>query len=327
MQAFVTGGSGFVGGRLIEALVARGDRVRALARSDPAAARVRASGAEPVPGDLEDESILRLGMEGCDVVFHAAAKVDIWGEREDFERVTILGTRRALSAARSAGVSRFVHVSTEAVLVGGPTLVDADETWPLPERPLGLYPWSKGRAEDEVRAAARQGLHAVIVRPRAIWGAGDTVFLPRLCQAVDQGKFRWIDAGRALTSTCHVKNVCAGLLAAAANGRAGEAYFVTDGEPITFREYLGGLLAASGREAERAASIPLPVARALARVIEGAWQVLRMRSEPPLTRTTVALIGDHVTVRDDKARRELGYKPIISREDGLAELRALATSR
>jgi nucleoside-diphosphate-sugar epimerase len=327
MQAFVTGGSGFVGGRLIEALVARGDRVRALARSDSAAARVRAAGADPVRGDLEDESILRLGMAGCDLVFHAAAKVDIWGEREDFARITILGTRRTLSAARSAGVSRFVHVSTEAVLVGGPTIVDADETWPLPERPLGLYPWSKGRAEDEVRAAAHQGLHAVIVRPRAIWGAGDTVFLPRLCQAVDQGKFRWIDAGRALTSTCHVKNVCAGLLAAAANGRTGEAYFVTDGEPITFREYLGGLLAASGRDADRAASIPLPVARALARVIEGAWRLLRLRSEPPLTRTTVALIGDQVTVRDDKARRELGYEPVISRQEGLAELRALSTAR
>lgn len=321
MQAFVTGGSGFVGRQLISDLVARGDRVRALARSDEAVRKVALAGAEAVRGDLDDEGAMRAGMDGCEAVFHSAAKVDVWGKRADFERVTILGTRRALAAARAAKVSRFVHVSTEAVLVGGPPLIDADETWPLPARPLGPYPWSKGRAEEEVRAAARDGLHAVIVRPRAIWGAGDTVFLPRLFKMVDAGRFAWLGGGRALTSTCHVKNVCSGLLAAAARGRSGETYFVTDGDPLTFRAYLGGLLAASGRNADRAPNLPIAAARAMASLMEAWWIVFGKAGMPPLTRTAVVLVGTQVTVKDAKARRELGYAPVISREQGLEELR------
>lgn len=321
MQAFVTGGSGFVGRQLIRALRTRGDRVRALARSDAAADKVVAAGAEAVRGDLDDTATMQGGMAGCDVVFHAAAKVEVWGRREDFERVTVLGTRRALAAARAAGAPRFVHVSTEAVLVGGPPLVDVDETRPLPQRPLGLYPWSKGRAEEEVRAAAREGLHATIVRPRAIWGTGDTVLLPRLIKLVDSGKFAWIGGGHALTSTCHVENVCAGLLAAAERGRPGEAYFVTDGEPISFRSYINGMLQAVGRDASGAPSIPLSAARLLARLVEGWWSLTGKAGEPPLTRTAVELIGTQITVNDGKARRELGYSPVVTREQGLAALR------
>jgi nucleoside-diphosphate-sugar epimerase len=320
MLMFVSGGSGFVGRQLLQDLRAQQHTVRALARSDAAAESVRALGAEPVRGDLDDEAALRAGMQGCEHVYHAAAKVEVWGKREDFQRITIDGTRRMLSAAKAAGVARFVHVSTEAVLVGGRRLIDADETWPLPERPLGLYPWSKGRAEQEVLAAARDGLHAMIVRPRAIWGAGDTVLLPRLCQMLDRGKLAWIGGGHALTSTCHVKNVCAGLQLAAARGRAGETYFVTDGEPLTFRAYIGGMLEALGRDVSRVPSLPLPIARAAALALEGYWQLTGRSGEPPLTRTTVELIGDQVTVSDAKARRELGYAPVVSRAQGLAEL-------
>jgi len=322
MKIFVTGGSGFVGRELIAQLRAQQHDVRALARSEAAAAAVRAAGAEVVRGDLDDRAALSAGMQGCDVVYHAAAKVEVWGRREDFQRVTIDGTRNALSAAKDAGVRRFVHVSTEAVLVGGRPLIDADETWPLPDKPLGLYPWSKGQAERAVHEAVRDGLDAVIVRPRAIWGAGDTVLSPRLAALVDAGKFAWVGGGHALTSTCHVKNVCAALQAAAARGRAGEVYFATDGAPLTYRAYLGGMLEAIGRDVSRVSTVPLPIARIAAVAMEGLWSIAKLRGEPPLTRTSVVLIGEQVTVKDDKARRELGYSPVISREDGLRELQA-----
>ncbi|MGZ3475139.1 MAG: NAD-dependent epimerase/dehydratase family protein, partial [Polyangiales bacterium] len=105
-KVFVTGGSGFVGGRLIELLRARGLVVRALARSAASESAVRARGAEPVTGDLDDESALRDGMRGCVAVFHAAAKVDEWGDPADFERINVEGTRRVMDSARGSGVTR-----------------------------------------------------------------------------------------------------------------------------------------------------------------------------------------------------------------------------
>src|SRR5437867_3999460 len=153
MIAFVTGGSGFVGRNLIAALRARGDEVRALARSASAEDAVRRAGAEPVRGDLDDEAALARGMAGCGVVFRVAAAVEDGGPREHFERVNIEGTRRVTAAARAARVPRLVHVSTEAVLVDGSPIVRAEETRPLPARPIGLYPETKGAAERVVRDA------------------------------------------------------------------------------------------------------------------------------------------------------------------------------
>src|SRR5687767_6398440 len=117
--AFVTGGSGFIGGRLIRRLVEAGSRVRALARSDRAAEAVHDAGAEPIPGDLGDVAAMRAGAEGCDTAFHAAALLGEWGRWEDFERGNVQGTRDALAACRTAGVRRFVHVGTEAALLDG----------------------------------------------------------------------------------------------------------------------------------------------------------------------------------------------------------------
>lgn len=319
MNAFVTGGSGFVGRRLIRELLRRGDTVRALARSPAAADAVRRAGATPVPGDLDDAAALEAGLGGVDVVFHAAAKVEAFGRRADFERTNVGGTERVLAAARAAGVRRLVHVSTEAVLLGGPPIVRADESWPLPARPLGAYPASKGRAEQAVRAAT--GLETVIVRPRAVWGAGDTTLLPRLVAAVRAGRFAWIGGGKALTSTCHVANLCAALLLAAERGQPGATYFVTDGPPLPMREHLGGMLAAVGVDpGERV--VPRWLAAAAAVLVEAAWTVLGRRDEPPITRLAVHLMGDEVTVDDARIRRELGYREVIGRAEGLAELAA-----
>ncbi len=120
MKAFVTGGSGFLGGRLLETLVARGDDVLALARSDAAAKAVQAHGATAVRGDLDAIDTMQHAMSGCEVVFHSAAKVEEWGEPAEFDRINVDGTRNVLAAARAAGVARFVHVSTEAQYAGGP---------------------------------------------------------------------------------------------------------------------------------------------------------------------------------------------------------------
>jgi nucleoside-diphosphate-sugar epimerase len=291
----------------------RGVEVVGLARSDGAARAVEALGARVVRGDLDDRAALEAGMAGCDVVVHAAAYVDDHGPRDAFFRVTVTGTEHALAAARGAGVARFVHVSTEAVLADGKPIVQADETVPRTPNPIGPYPWSKGLAEDRVLAANRDGLATVIVRPRFIWGAGDTSLLPKIAERVKAGRFAWIGGGRHATSTCHVDNVVEGILLAAERGAPGEIYFLTDGPPVEFRGFLSDVLATYGaRPGDR--DLPRWLARTIAAMTS--WM-----ARPPITRTAVALIGQEVTVVDAKARRELGYTAHVSRAQGLAELR------
>jgi len=325
--AFVTGGSGYVGRNLIRALRERGDVVRALARSAAAQAAVRAAGAEPAPGDLDDVAALRRGIAGCDAVFHSAAKVDDFGDPADFQRVNVEGTENVLRAAEAEGGPRVVHVSTEAVLVGGPPIVNADETWPIPARPIGLYPLTKGLAEGRVQAAAARGLPACIVRPRFIWGRDDSSLLPRFADAVRKGQFVWFGGGHYLTSTCHVANVCEGALLAAERGRSGEAYFLTDGPPVDFRAFLTQMLATQGLAADGIRSVPRGVARFLGAAAETLWTWLPLPGHPPLSRAAVRLIGEEVTVSDAKARRELGYVGRLRREDGLDELAEIARRR
>ena len=316
-SAFVTGGSGFVGRALLRRLAAEGVEVRALARSPRSAEVVAALGAEPVRGDLADPAALARGCAGADAVFHAAAKVDEWGPREAFDRINVEGTRHVIDAARAAGVDALVHVSTEAVLVDGSPLVQVDESRPLPARPIGEYPRTKGLAEQLVREAT--GLRAVVVRPRFVWGPDDTSVLPKLRAAVEEGRYAWIDEGAYLTSTCHVDNLCEGLWRAATAGPPGGVYFVTDGAPIRFRVFVERLLRANGLE-PGSRSLPFAVARAAARASEALWGALPLPGEPPLTRTSVWLIDREVTVSDARIRRELGYRPVVARDAGLKAL-------
>lgn len=312
-RAFVTGGSGFLGGHLIPAVRARGIEVAALARSDSAAATVEALGATAVRGDLEDVKALEAGMRGCDVVFHAAAHRTQYDPVEVHMRITVKGTENVLAAARAAGVKRVIHVGTEAVLADGHPIIRADETRPLPTQPMGPYPLTKGLAEQAVLAASRDGFETVVVRPRFIWGKGDTSVLMDFVDAVKQGKFAWIGGGHYLTSTVHVDNVVEGMLLAADKGTPGSIYFLTDGAPIEFREFVTKMLATQGIDVQRARSLPRWLARTAASLT--AWM-----KRPPLTKTAFALMAHEVTVDDSKARRELGYVGKKTIADGLAEM-------
>jgi len=318
--AFLTGGSGFIGGRLIERLRAEGHEVHALARSDAAAERIRSRGGEPIPGDLSDVAAMRLGAEGCEWAFHAAATLGDWGRREEFEQGNVVGTANALRACADAGVNRFVHVGTEAALLTGQPLVQVEETAPLRPDSPALYSSTKARAEQQVRAASRSGeFETVVVRPRFVWGRGDTTLLPTMMQMVKARRFAWIGGGNHLTSTTHVDNTVEGLVLGAERGRPGEAYFVTDGDPVVFREFVSQLLRTQGVEPPTR-SLPARVAGAIASAGETAWRLLPLPGRPPLTRFAYWMSAQECTRRIDKARRELGYEPVMSREQGLAEL-------
>ncbi|MEA2367201.1 MAG: hypothetical protein QOI32_2713 [Thermoleophilaceae bacterium] len=317
--AFVTGGSGFVGGALIERLRREGWDVRALARSEKAAERVRSLGAEPAMGDLDDAASLTSGAEGCEVAFHAAAKVEDWGDPTDYERLNVQGTQNVIDACRAAGVRRLVHVGTEAALMAGQPLVNVDETAPLRPDSPSLYPWSKAKAEQRVRDA--DGIETVVVRPRFVWGRGDTTLLPAITQMVRSGRFRWIGGGRQLSATTHIDNTVEGLWLAATRAPAGGVYFVTDGEPVVFRDFLTEMLGTQGVTIPDR-SVPAPVARAAAAASEWIWRLLKRPGSPPLTRFAVWVSSQECTIDISRAERELGYRPVISREEGFAELRS-----
>jgi nucleoside-diphosphate-sugar epimerase len=320
-SAFVTGGSGFIGGRLIERLLAGGHSVRALARSEPAAERVRERGAEPVMGDLADPAAMRAGAQGCELAFHAAATLGDWGTEEEFRRGNVEGTANALQACAEAGVRRFVHVGTEAALMAGQPLRDVDETAPLRPDSLALYSATKARAEQLVLAANRDGFETVVVRPRLVWGVGDTTLLPALAEMVRSGRFAWIGGGRHRTAITHVDNTVEGLVLGATRGTPGNAYFVTDGDPVVFREFVGELLATQGLTAP-GRSIPTWLGRALASAGEAAWRRLPLPGRPPLTRFAFWVSSQECTIRIDKARTQLGYAPVKTIAAGLAELGA-----
>jgi nucleoside-diphosphate-sugar epimerase len=323
--AFVTGGSGFIGGRAIERLRAEGWDVRALTRSEGAVKRVRELGAKPVAGDLDDVAALRTGADAVDVVLHCAAKADDWGAREEFERVNVRGTESVLAAARDAGARRVVHVGTEAALMAGQPLVDIDEDTPLRPDSAALYPATKAKAELAVRAANGSRLETVVIRPRFVWGRGDTTLVPVLVELVDSGRFRWIGGGTHLTAITHVDNAVEGLWLGATKAPAGGVYFVTDGDPVVFKEFVGAMIATQGVRAPDK-TIPLGVAKAAAAASEGAWRALKRPGHPPLTRFAVWASGMECTIDISRARRDLGYEPVKDQATGLAEMRQAKTA-
>lgn len=320
---FVTGGSGFVGGKLIERLVAEERPVRALARSEASAQRVAELGAEPVRGDLEDRASLAAAAAGTELAFHLAAHVSEWGPWEEFERVNVEGTRNALAACAEAGVGRFVHCGTEAALMAGEPLVGVDETAPLRPDSKAPYAATKAKAEQAVRNANRGDFETVVVRPRFVWGAGDTTLLPEMVKAVQSGKFAWIGGGRNLVDTTHVDNVVEGLVLGAERGRPGEAYFITDDKAVVFRDFVTAMLRTQGVEPP-SRNLPAWTAAPMARVSEAAWKVLPLSGAPPMTTLTAWLLTHECTLDISKAREELGYAPVVSQEQGLAGLRPAA---
>src|SRR3954464_12598736 len=318
-SAFVTGGSGFIGGRLIERLRADGWDVRALARAEGGARRARSRRAEAAARDPDALGALRPGADGADTVFHCAAKADDWGDPAEFERINVRGTEKVLRAAREAGARRVVHVGTEAALMAGQPLVRVDEDTPLRPDSAALYPATKARAEQAVRAANGENLETVVIRPRFVWGRGDTTLLPVLVDLVKSGRFRWIGGGTHPTDTAHVDNSVEGLVLGATKAPAGGVYFVTDGEPVVFKEFVGAMIETQGVKAPDK-SIGVGVAKTAASATEGAWRLLRRPGRPPLTRFEVWASGMECTIDISRARQDLGYAPVKDHETGLAEL-------
>ncbi|WP_211664512.1 NAD-dependent epimerase/dehydratase family protein [Lysobacter enzymogenes] len=318
-RVFLTGGSGFLGGVLIQRLRADGVEVVALARSAGSAAAVEALGAQACRAGLGDTATIAAAMRGCDTVFHVAAHFTEWDTYAAFHQANVAGTESMLQAAREAAVPVFVAAGAAGVVMGRPEpMLGIREDRPLRFPRWAPYTASKAVAEQRVRQADGDGFRTVVVRPPMIWGAGMPM-LDEMLPLVEAGRFALPGDGQHLISTAHVRNVAHALVLAARHGRGGEAYFVSDGDDIAFARMVADLLAVRGlAPVERTA--PFALAWAAASAMELVWRTLRLRSKQPLTRQMLRMIGQAFTLDDAKARSELGYAPIVRRSEGLEEM-------
>lgn len=314
-RALVTGGTGFLGSRLAECLLARGFEVTVLGRNEAIGRAMVERGMGFLQADLADAPAIRDACRGRDVVFHAGALSSVWGPDEAFHRANVLGTRHIIEGCQEHDVGRLIHVSSPSVLFEFRDRLDLAEDASFPGRAANAYARTKQLAELEIDRAASEGLPVLTFRPRAIFGPGDTAIFPRLIRA-NRRFFPLF--GNPLVDLTYVDNVVDALLLGleAPAALIGRKYHVTNGEPLPIRELLETVF---GRLGVPFAPVRLPrvAGEALATLFEAASLLAGGSPEPVLTRYTVGTLSYSQTLDITAIRRDLGYRPRISVDEGI----------
>lgn len=316
----MTGGSSLLARRTAEALLARGDDVVLFQRGEASI------DVPQVRGDVRDADVVRRALDGCDAVVHAAAKVGIVGSWEEFRSINVDGTANVIVAARELGLSRVVYVSTPSVSHAGHSLVGALADPPVTGRTDAHYAESKAVAERLAIGAASDALPVVAIRPHLVWGPGDTQLVGRIVERARAGRLALVGGGTALIDTTYIDNAASALVAAldaAVPGAAcvGRAYVIANGEPRPIRELIEGILRAAGVSAEPKV-VPLRLALGAGSVVEKIWARAKPDEEPPLTRFLAEQLGTAHWFDPRPARDDLGWRPTVTIDQGLAELAA-----
>jgi 2-alkyl-3-oxoalkanoate reductase len=319
-RVLVTGGSGFLGRAIAARLVARGDRVRTLARRHaPALERL---GVEQQQGDIGDAAAVERACDGVDAVIHTAAKAGVWGTYETYYGPNVRGTQNVIAACRRRRVKLLVHTSSPAVIFDGADMEGVDESAPYPDRFHAPYPETKALAEKAVRAAADPHLRTVCLRPHLIWGPGDPHLVPRILARAR--RLRRVGRGANRVDTIYIDNAAdAHLLAldrlAQRPDISGRVYFISQDQPIPLWEMIDRILAAGGKPPLSKTISPKAAGRAGA-FCEWLYRNLRLAGEPPMTRFVAAELATSHWFDISAARRDLGYRPTVSIDEGLRRL-------
>jgi 2-alkyl-3-oxoalkanoate reductase len=324
LRALVTGGGGFLGSWIVRQLVERGDQVRIIARG--AYPEIAALGVECLRGDVEDENAVLEGVDGVDVVFHVAGKPGIWGPKESYFRPNVLGTKNVIEACRKKRISRLVHTSSPSVVFGKDAISGGDEDLAYPDEYLCHYPESKAEAERLVMAAHEPNrLHTVALRPHLIWGPGDRFLIPKMIEAAKTGRIRRVGDETNLVSITYVENAASAHLAACEAIRSpdapagGKTYFVADPEPVEIWRFIDRVLVGVGAP-PITGHISFRAAWIIGTILELVHHALGREGEPRMTRFLAAQLGKPHWFKLDRAKRELGWTPPHSTEEGLKRL-------
>ncbi len=316
----VTGATGFLGGAVARRLLVDGYRVVALGRREHALSALTALGAETRVATLEDARAIADACAGADAIVHAGALSSPWGRIAEFECANVTGTRNVLAAARSRAARevRVVHISSPSVYFRFADQLDVREDAAPSQVTPTPYIATKRAAEQLVRDAAQDGLSVVALRPRALFGPGDTSLLPRLLRAARAGRLRVIGDGRTLADLTYIDNVVDAVMGAlCANVTRQLFYNITNGEPVQLWNVIAQFCEAHGAPLT-AGRLPRGAAMALATIMEAAARAIPQRGEPLLTRYSVAVLSYSQTLSIDAARRDLHYAPRVSMADAIA---------
>ncbi len=317
----VTGGTGFIGGHVVERLVKTGHRVRCLARQTSDTQALERLDVEIAEGDLTNPASVARAAAGATYILHCGALVSDWATVPEIRRTNVGGTRHVMQAALQAGIKRVIHVSSTDVYGHPKGVREIDESQP-PSRFSNWYSRTKLEAESEVRRAVSTGaVQAVVLRPATIYGPGSVNVVGEIAKAVRARNMLLIDRGRAVAGLCYIDNlVDAAALALSDEGAAGQTFNVTDGLDITWQQFVGDLARGLGSPPPRL-SLPYPLAHGLGLAMEQAYRLMRtaagLRTPPLLSRQAVDVMGRDQSFSNLRIRQRLGWEPRVSYEAGL----------
>lgn len=323
-RIFVSGGGGFLGTAICRQLKSKGYDVVSFARNSYP--HLIEEGITCFQGDIQSASDLEAAMKGCDGVIHTAAKVGTWGPKQDFYNINVKGTLNVIQAAQKMKVRRLVYTSSPSVVFSGKDICGENESLPYPSSFLAHYPQSKMQAEKLVLDNhGEKFLATTALRPHLIWGPGDPHFLPRLREKAHT--LRKVGNLKNKVDAIYVENAAeAHVLAleelSLESPNGGRAYFVGQEKPVELWAFIDNLLDCMGLPPVQG-KVPTFVAYMTGLCMELSYKIRGIQDrEPPMTRFVALNLGRSFYFSHMQARRDFKYKPRVSMEEGLANLRA-----
>ena len=313
----VTGATGFLGKYVVKELVEHGYQVRAFGRNSKVGRSLENSSVSYFQGDLTKADDVLEACKGMDLVIHAGALSTVWGPWEDFYQANVLGTKYVLEACRQTDIQRLVYVSSPSVYAAPKDQLAIKESDAPEENNLNNYIRSKLASERLFKDYP--DVPSIILRPRGLFGIGDTSILPRVINLSQKIGIPLIGDGRQLMDMTCVENVALAIrLAIEAPEAKGEVYNITNGEPRAFRDLLEESLIGLGYPIKYR-KIPASLLSGIASSLEFIYKTLNLKGEPPLTRYTYYLLRYSQTLDISKAEKDLGYHPKIRISEGIEQ--------